>query len=279
MLLVWLKRWRRIVLWPVILALLIAAFLLHYLSGTLLDFYVVFLVPSLLATWFLGYRVGVLVTIASCFGWSYSDLTLRVDVPFWANIVNSLARLVVFFLFVWAVHQIRVLMDRLEVLSRTDGLTGLANRRAFLERGQLEIIRARRNEQPLSVMFIDVDNFKLINDTFGHQGGDAILLATAGTLAHSVRATDLVARLGGDEFVIVFPDTGGVTAIRVAKKIKKSATNIPTVPKHPVSFSIGIATFKRAQTSFEAALRAADDLMYEVKLSGKNAILQRDIND
>ncbi len=115
MLLVWLKRWRRIVLWPVILALLIAAFLLHYLSGTLLDFYVVFLVPSLLATWFLGYRVGVLVTIASCFGWSYSDLTLRVDVPFWANIVNSLARLVVFFLFVWAVHQIRVLMDRLEV--------------------------------------------------------------------------------------------------------------------------------------------------------------------
>ncbi len=123
----------------------------------------------------------------------------------------------------------------------------------------MEIIRARRNEQPLSVMFIDVDNFKLINDTFGHQGGDAILLATAGTLAHSVRATDLVARLGGDEFVIVFPDTGGVTAIRVAKKIKKSATNIPTVRNTQRSFP------RKRESRYPASildsrLRGNDDL-------------------
>ena len=273
-----LRRRGQATVWVVSLSMVAAILLFHHLSGSLLDLYVLFLAPSLLAAWFLGLRGGALVTLASGLGWLYSDLTLKDAIPLWANIANNMARLFIFLVLVWLVHRIHVLTEQLLSLSRTDGLTGLANRRAFLDRGELEVRRAQRNEAPLSVMFIDLDNFKLVNDTHGHEVGDELLRGFGEILRGSIRATDLAARLGGDEFAVVLPETTGTEAIRVSEKLKAQAAATLAGLNLPVSLSIGIATFNREPPPFEAALRCADHLMYEVKEAGKNAILQKDLS-
>jgi diguanylate cyclase (GGDEF)-like protein len=161
---------------------------------------------------------------------------------------------------------------RLLYLARFDSLTGLANRGYFLEKLGEAIARSERDGHLLAVMFLDLDRFKQINDTFGHHGGDLVLMEFANRLSHAVRATDTVARLAGDEFVIILdllhdPDDATAVAEKIASSMQRPFHIFGA--EHPVSACMGIVLRRRGETDPEDLLRRADAALYRMKSSGR----------
>jgi diguanylate cyclase (GGDEF)-like protein len=148
----------------------------------------------------------------------------------------------------------------------------VANRRAFLEVAEGELQRARRYHHGFTLAYVDLDDFKWINDRFGHHAGDQVLILTADTLQSVVRSTDIVARLGGDEFAILLPETSEIAAGQVLLKLRSRLSETMLEHSWPVSCSIGAATFVHPGVSIEEMLKVADGLLYEVKRNGKNCI-------
>lgn len=164
-------------------------------------------------------------------------------------------------------------MERLRTLSITDDLTGLYNRRFFFQRLGEEISLSLRHGHPLSVMIIDIDNFKVINDTRGHIAGDTLLKEFAEFLWGVVRKSDIVARYGGEEFGIILPHTDGKGSLKSAEKIrKKIGLNDFPAPEGllKITVSIGAAEFDKGETDPDVLLRWADTAMYTAKRAGKN---------
>jgi two-component system, cell cycle response regulator len=167
-------------------------------------------------------------------------------------------------------------VQRAEALSVTDDLTRVFNARYLNLVMRREGKRAFRNQRPLSLLFLDLDGFKKVNDTFGHQAGSRVLVEAAAVIRSCARETDVVARFGGDEFAVVLPDTGSEGAVAVAERVRdrlRVATFL--VPEgHAVRLtaSIGVATLPDSAGSSEELLRAADVAMYRVKDRGKNGI-------
>ncbi len=168
----------------------------------------------------------------------------------------------------------------LKRLANEDVLTGLANRRRFMEVLEGEIERAERYERPLSLVLVDMDHFKQVNDTHGHAGGDQVLRAAAGVLRSVCRDVDLPARIGGEEFAILLPETGSAGAERLAEraraKIAGGHHRAPSGAGFHVTASAGVATVGRAVTSAEALLQAADDALYRAKAEGRNRVVAGD---
>jgi diguanylate cyclase (GGDEF)-like protein len=156
--------------------------------------------------------------------------------------------------------------------ARRDPLTGVANTRAFMERSEIELARCRRNRCPITVSFVDIDNFKTINDTRGHVAGDRLLQLVAGNLKKNIRENDIVARMGGDEFMMLLPDTGEEAARRVIERVFSRLGAELKAEGFPVTFSAGVVTFSKTPENFEALVGRADNLMYDVKNSGKNGV-------
>ena len=157
-------------------------------------------------------------------------------------------------------------------MSRTDYLTGISNSREFFNRAESELERARRYKSPFSVAYIDLDNFKQVNDKLGHSEGDRLLKAITQTISASIRKTDTFARLGGDEFVILFSNTEQEGAIPAVQKIEKIIVDEVKVIAIPVTLSVGVATFKSAPYSVDKMLQKADELMYRAKSQGKHQV-------
>jgi diguanylate cyclase (GGDEF)-like protein len=163
---------------------------------------------------------------------------------------------------------------RLAFLAQFDALTGLPNRALLADRFSQMIVQARRHAKPLGVLFIDLDDFKLVNDSLGHAGGDELLKETARRLQSSVRAGDTVARISGDEFAVILGDLARPDdAAIVAQKIIDRLAAPVSVRGHEVfvTASIGIAAFPADGSDAEALLGAADAAMYRAKQSGRNA--------
>lgn len=161
----------------------------------------------------------------------------------------------------------------LERLATVDDLTGVANRRGFDRELSRACTEAERRGEALSVLAVDIDEFKSINDTFGHGVGDAVLVAIAGHLQSHARNEDLVGRLGGDEFVVVLRATEAGGAERVAERLRATICAVPvatTAGPVPVSVSIGIASHHRPQPA--ELLRSADAALYAAKAAGRNAV-------
>ncbi len=166
--------------------------------------------------------------------------------------------------------------EKVERLSVTDGLTGLYNRRYFSERCEEEFSRASRHKMPLSVLIMDVDHFKRVNDAYGHQVGDVVLIAVARALCQSVRETDLIGRYGGEEFVVLLPHTDTNQAEAVAEKIRQtiSDTVIAEMGDQSVTISIGVAGLDgMAANSIEDLVRHADAALYRAKEEGRNRVI------
>ena len=157
-------------------------------------------------------------------------------------------------------------------LARVDPLTGLANRRAFYEGAELERKRCLRHSRPLSVAYVDLDNFKQVNDQMGHDVGDELLVQIGSILQNRLRAEDMAARMGGDEFAILLPENNYETACIAVQKAHRMLTDMAKNNRWPVTFSIGMVTFAHPHGSVEDMLRVADDLMYTVKRNGKNSV-------
>lgn len=164
--------------------------------------------------------------------------------------------------------------EQLSFFASRDPLTGLANRRSFEVDFDREFKLAERHETPLSLVILDVDHFKVFNDTYGHPAGDALLRGVGGAIAHAVRSTDFVARYGGEEFVIVLPHTDQVGAEAAAEKVLDAIRHLPHVPGGRVTASIGTATFPDDAHTAQALLQAADQAMYGAKRAGRNQVSQ-----
>src|SRR5262245_44562141 len=166
--------------------------------------------------------------------------------------------------------------DRLAALSQTDALTGLANRRALRSLLEKELRRSMRYGVPVSLLLIDVDGLKRVNDTEGHAAGDGVLRSVAAAINAGLRETDLGARWGGDEFAIVAPNTTAEAALRSAERlVVHVAREAGNNHRYATTVSVGIATFDPARTKncdVEALGRAADDALYRAKGSGRNRV-------
>jgi diguanylate cyclase (GGDEF)-like protein len=164
------------------------------------------------------------------------------------------------------------LQKQLVELSQTDPLTSLRNRRAFDDRFAVVFEHARRYERPLSLAIIDIDHFKTINDSSGHDTGDAVLRAVARILAANTRQTDFLARMGGEEFAILLPETPLFEALQFGEKIRSAMAAQP-VEGCDVHVSIGIATYPHSRVTGPAQLyRAADQALYRAKMNGRNRV-------
>lgn len=172
--------------------------------------------------------------------------------------------------------ELKALHAELENQAHVDGLTGLANRRRFMELAELEHARAVRYGNSLSVLMMDIDHFKAVNDTYGHKSGDLVLQKLAKVCHQAVREFDIIGRLGGEEFAILLPETGGDKALEVAQRLRQAiaVSRVPLGPARRVSItaSIGVATLTDRSKKLDSLLNDADKALYEAKRAGRNKV-------
>lgn len=163
--------------------------------------------------------------------------------------------------------------EKLKELSVTDNLTGLFNVRFFRDRLEVEIHRVSRTEKPCSLMMLDLDHFKPVNDQYGHQTGDQLLRDVASILRAQARVIDIPIRYGGDELAIILPDTGTWAGLRMAERLRKQIETDPRTAKYGVTTSIGLATHHSTDHEDTTALvERADQALYQAKRQGGNSI-------
>lgn len=272
-------RWKpgprsRTLLYVCTLATVLGAIWVHHKLGHHYHIYMFFLLPVIIVSWYGGRMAGNLFSLLSVIGWLAVDLSMQSNDPFWADLINNILRLSVLLIVALMASRLRIALDREHEMARLDNLTGLPNRRAFYELGEIEAGRSRRYSRPFTALFIDLDNFKAVNDSKGHDEGDRLLKTVAEILHSRLRTTDMCGRLGGDEFAVLLPETGEKPAAIFAAELRASL--IEAMKKHgwPVTFSIGVATFHTTPESLDELIDKADALMYLVKQGGKNAIRQ-----
>ena len=169
-------------------------------------------------------------------------------------------------------QRLATLNDELDRLARVDSLTGLRNRRDVEEKLTAAISSAKRHGSDLSVLLIDIDHFKLVNDTLGHEGGDGVLINAAQTIQRSLRMEDTVGRWGGEEFLAVLPDTDAEGAVAVAERVRTDIADATsqTELQHPITVTIGVATWTSGET--DDLFKRADAALYAGKLNGRNTV-------
>jgi diguanylate cyclase (GGDEF)-like protein len=173
-------------------------------------------------------------------------------------------------------EQIQQLNAKLERLAMQDDLTGLLNRRAFFIQGEKEISRVERQHTPFSLLMLDVDVFKSVNDRYGHAAGDRVLKHVSQKIVENVREMDMVARMGGEEFSVLLPNTEAEDAVRLAERVRLAIERESCqLEEHiiDVTVSVGVASYSQEFSSLEAILRQADDSMYRAKNRGRNQVV------
>ena len=247
--------------------------LFDYLTGNEIAFSLFYLVPVSLVTLAVGRKTGLLMSFLSSLtllaaeisaGQTYSHPVVYV--------ANTLIRALFYGVFAYLLAELQKARREEQRAARTDFITGAVNARYFNELLQMEINRIRRYPHPITLVYIDVDNFKLVNDLFGHRVGDQVLRCIATELKAQLRSTDTVARLGGDEFVMLLPSTRQAEAKKVVSKVHAHLIEEMKQRNWPVTFSMGVVTCEFLPYSAEQLVNMADEMMYEVKNSTKNDV-------
>jgi diguanylate cyclase (GGDEF)-like protein len=232
---------------------------------------ILYLLPVAFLAWILGRWWGLAIAFASAAFSLAADLAVRGSVvgswvPYW----NAFVQFVVFSVVAFALAALRASLKREQRASRRDFLTGLANYRALAEAGEAELARARRFGRPVSVAYMDCDNFKQVNDTFGHAVGDELLREVGQALSETVREVDTVARMGGDEFVVLLSETSAEAALTAVERMQECVHEVMERNDWPVTLSFGVATFVEPPEGVDRMLSAADRLLYRAKQEGRD---------
>ena len=246
-----------------------------YLTGDYLALSLFYLIPIYIVTHNRGLYSGILISIFSAVTWLSADLVGNMNyphpfIPYW----NASLMLGFFLIVTYLLYRLEKTLASEQHLARTDSLTGAMNGRYFHELAVSEIERVRRYKHPMTIAFLDVDNFKEINDRLGHSAGDVLLCSLSDAIKKNIRTTDIVARLGGDEFAILMPETDYESAQAVLVKLQNLLLDVMHNNHWPVTFSIGAITYHRPPVSVDEAINKADNLMYSAKNTGKNKIKQ-----
>ena len=253
--------------------LVLAVGAVDYVTGFEINLSILYLVPIAVLAWYANLGVAlVFAVISACEGfladfWSghvYSNPLI----PYW----NALVWLGVFALFVLLLHRLQKALETERRLARFDHLTGVLNGRAFQEILDVEVQRSVRYDDPLTLAYLDCDNFKPVNDRCGHEVGDQVLRILAQTIQGNLRRSDRIARIGGDEFVVLLTGISFASARQVLDKLRDKVSQAMNAHAWPVTLSIGAITCDKPQVDGQTLLKEADQLMYESKRGGKNRI-------
>ncbi len=251
-----------------------------------IQFFLIYLIPVLAVAWWGSGRDGAVIGFITAIIATASDAPWRSTVGFPILAWNALTRFVIFTAAGALVTQLREYRDRFAALdrehkkaygreamaARTDALTQLPNLRAFLEIIQRELARAVREGSHLCVLYIDLDDFKSVNDHYGHQTGDLVLQDVAHALQQSVRGGDVVARIGGDEFIILLWHASPADAQQVSERISRRIHDIASVyPQSQLDASIGLRFFEQPPPSADDVVQLSDAAMYREKQRRKAA--------
>ncbi len=255
-------------------ALIGAVYWVNLRSPPEFRFGILYGIPVLLVVWHDGMAWG--ITFAG------ATVLLRALVGFdqmppetalQARIVNEMAYLAVVGLAIAGLSQLRRTQALLELLATHDPLTSVLNARAFSNQLAQELRRNRRYGRPLALIYLDLDDFKTVNDAHGHATGDAVLRLVADAMRSAVRQADVVGRMGGDEFAVLMPETDGSVALAAATRL---VNGIRTVFRGTpsVTASIGVVSCRGTEAETDELLRRADQAMYAAKRGGKDRVVQ-----
>ncbi|MDB5800474.1 MAG: diguanylate cyclase protein [Rhodocyclales bacterium] len=270
----WLQRLPRPFMLVLTIALFAAVAALDNISGTYISLSILYCLPVSLAAWRLGRNAGLLTGIISAVALVIlNPRDVRADAATLVMMWNFLIVSCLFGLVAFLVARLTELLEKERNLARTDFLTGVCNRMAFMNEVDQEILRALRHGQSLSLIYIDLDEFKAVNDRFGHREGDRLLHAVGQTLMQTVRGIDSVARLGGDEFVVMLPNADAEAAAIVAPRLRQALLTRMRQDLWPVTFSLGVLTCPVPPGSAEQLIHRADELMYRAKQGGKDRLV------
>lgn len=232
-----------------------------------------YLVPVLLVTWYEGVWMGAAFTVGAMALRMIVELEQQPDTSVTIALANQLSFAMVAGIAMVAYRSVRRSQEQLGRLATHDQLTNVLNARGFADRLTQELERNRRYPRPLALVYLDLDDFKVINDSHGHQTGDAVLRLVADAMRSSVRQTDVVGRLGGDEFGVLMPETDAEVAHAAAKRLAAGLRNVfrgtPTV-----TASMGVVSCSTTDASTDDLLRRADRAMYDAKRTGKDRVVQ-----
>ncbi|MCA9402692.1 MAG: diguanylate cyclase [Candidatus Omnitrophica bacterium] len=245
------------------------------LTGYEISFAIFYVVPIVGVAWYAGMVPAIFVAILSAGSWYTADFHSGHDyshpaIPYW----NTFARLGMFLVMAFFADKTHTLLEQQTRLAHTDFLTGLHNSRSFRELAEHELKKAERHERGLTLVYIDLDDFKKINDAFGHKRGDEFLQGVARCMKETLRPYDIIARLGGDEFAICLPETDSAQAQTVLERVRHRLHH--SLPEFsPIRTSMGAVTVTGPELDFGRLLKMADDLMYQAKQQGKDNVLFR----
>jgi diguanylate cyclase (GGDEF)-like protein len=245
---------------------------LDYVTGPEIGFSLFYLIPIILTGWFrYEKKISLVLVPGFCAAvWLLADIYSGHHysepwIPYW----NMVTRLGMFTVISVALSRLRAANAHERTLARIDPLTGVYNTRYFAELVSNEISRATRYSETFSFAYLDVDNFKNVNDTFGHEQGDQLLKTLTKVIKDNIRNIDTIARFGGDEFGILFPRTDAGQSHAVMSKIYSVFRNNITI-QWKVTLSAGVTTYMTPPNSLDEMVRAADALMYKAKKEGKD---------
>lgn len=257
----------------VILGIILAGFI-DSLDGKGMRLLVFYLFPLLLAGWYLGQREVIFCSFFATIVWAYSLYARGGYYLHWSLwIINFLIQGLSLLMVPILIAKLRdSLLKREEILSHHDSLTGLINKRAFIELTTFGLALCKRRHSPVSLVYIDLNNFKKVNDDFGYYRGDLLLKHCAKLILSSVRATDIVARLGDDEFAIFLTDTDDKGAATLLDRLQINLKVDAAFQLLQVTASIGLLSMAETNDSINGLIAKANQLMYEAKKQGKNSI-------
>lgn len=267
------ENWLKLFIGVIALALLMMLSAIDQLLGPQASVLLFYFIPIALVTWYIQRPVGFVWAAMSVVTrlWLHAD-NRGIDFAAFITYWNCAVEFIIFIIFTFAISKLHDQIDSEKNLARTDPLTKLRNRRAFMEYAELELDRCRRYGRPITSIYIDVDNFKFINDTFGHKAGDALLCLIASTVEENVRRSDVLARIGGDEFALLLPETGPEGTQNAMERIHDRLRLAMKRENWPVTFSIGSVTFTNPPLTIEELMYKADVTMYSAKQGGKDRI-------
>jgi diguanylate cyclase (GGDEF)-like protein len=254
-------------------ALVLVLGVIDYISGIELNISLFYLIPIFMVVWFTNGEMGLVFSFASTMvgfivnyssGLTYSSPSIYV--------LNTILRLGFYLVVVWLGATLKKTYTVNRELARSDYVTGAISIRYFYELAQIELKRAQRHQLPFTLAYIDLDNFKTVNDRLGHSTGDRVLRAVTDGISRQVRPADLVARLGGDEFALLLPETDGDAAKTVINKVHTCLVNEMLRNGWMVTFSVGVVTFNEVPKTVDEMVKLADNAMYSVKAAGKNGV-------
>jgi diguanylate cyclase (GGDEF)-like protein len=258
-----------------ILGVLLAVLLgvVDYLTGYEINLSLFYLIPISLAAWYAGQETGLVVSGVSAITWFLADIfSGAVYSNSWIYLWNTLIRLGFFAIVTFLLVALKKAFQTNQELARTDYITGAVSIRFFYELAQRELGRSKRYNHPFTFAYFDLDNFKEINDRFGHTAGDKVLQAVTDGVQKKIRNIDIFARLGGDEFALLMPETGEVEAQSVISRVRRSLLEEMQKNNWGITFSIGVVTFIKIPKTVDDMVKMADDVMYPIKTGGKNGV-------